>query len=163
MQSANGNGGAPASATGAAVKEPPSRLPIGRRVIGYVPSRPKPVTARTRTGGRDRGACERAGWKLVEIVSDRESDGLERPALGYALKQIANGQAERPDRQRPAAPEPLDRGPGRADGVVPRRRAALIALDLGIDTSTPRSRGGQTLIALSDCEHERIARRTRSA
>jgi peptidoglycan hydrolase-like protein with peptidoglycan-binding domain len=86
MQSANGNGGAPASAT-AAVKEPPSRLPIGHRVIGYV------TVASDAGGGEDNGSaaaiaatCERSKWKLVEIVRDREiGSALERPALGYAL------------------------------------------------------------------------------
>jgi DNA invertase Pin-like site-specific DNA recombinase len=53
-------------------------------------------------GGEDDGSaaaiaatCERFDWKLVEIVRDREvGPSLERPALGYALKQIANGRAE---------------------------------------------------------------------
>ena len=96
MQSANGNGGAPASATGAAVKEPPSRLPIGHRVIGYV------TVASDAGGGEDDGSvaaiaatCKGSGWKLLKIVRDRElGPSLERPALGYALKQIANGHAE---------------------------------------------------------------------
>ena len=125
MQSANGNGGAPASATGAAVKEPPSRRPIGHRVIGYV------TVASDAGGGEDHGSaaaiaatCERSKWKLVEIVRDREiGSALERPALGYAMQQVANGKA--------AAPEPVDRRPRRTDGVVPRRAGGADRTRLG--------------------------------
>ena len=163
MQSANGNGGAPASATGAAVKEPPSRLPIGHRVIGYV------TVASDAGGGEDHGSaaaiaatCERSKWKLVEIVRDREiGSALERPALGYALQQVANGKA---DGLVVSNLQRLSRSIVDLGALVAWFRdaqAALIALDLDINTSTPRGRRvASTLIALSEREHERIAHRT---
>ena len=121
MQSANGNGGAPASAT-----------------------------------------CERSNWKLVEIVRDREiGSALERPALGYALQQIANGKA---DGLVVSNLQRLSRSIVDLGALVAWFRdaqAALIALDLNINTSTPRGRRvASTLIALSEREHERIAHRT---
>jgi DNA invertase Pin-like site-specific DNA recombinase len=163
MQSANGNGGAPASATGAAVKEPPSRLQMGHRVIGYV------TVASDAGGGEEHGSaaaiaatCERANWKLVEIVRDREiGSALERPALGYALQQIANGKA---DGLVVSNLQRLSRSIVDLGALIAWFRdaqAALIALDSGINTSTPRGRRvASTLIALSEREHERIAHRT---
>lgn len=163
MQSANGNGGAPASATGAAVNEPPSRLSIGRRVIGYV------TVASDAGGGEDHGSaaaiaatCERSNWKLVEIVRDREiGSALERPALGYALQQIANGKA---DGLVVSNLQRLSRSIVDLGALLAWFRdaqAALIALDLNLNTSTPRGRRvASTLIALSEREHERIAHRT---
>ena len=157
------NGGAPASATGAAVNEPPSRLSIGRRVIGYV------TVASDAGGGEDHGSaaaiaatCERSNWKLVEIVRDREiGSALERPALGYALQQIANGKA---DGLVVSNLQRLSRSIVDLGALLAWFRdaqAALIALDLNLNTSTPRGRRvASTLIALSEREHERIAHRT---
>ena len=68
-------------------------------------------------------ACERAG------VGARR--GRHRPRVrprprasraGLRAGADRRGQGPRPRRQRPAAPEPLDRRPRRAHGVVPRRR-----------------------------------------
>jgi DNA invertase Pin-like site-specific DNA recombinase len=163
IESANGNGGAPASAIGAAVKEPPSRVPIGHRVIGYV------TVASDAGGGEDDGSaaaiaatCNGSGWKLLKIVRDREiGPSLDRPALGYALKQIANGHAEGlvvSNLQR-LSRSIVDLGALMA--WFREAQAALIALDLDIDTSTPRGRCvASTLIALSEREQKRIAHRT---
>jgi DNA invertase Pin-like site-specific DNA recombinase len=159
MHSANGNGAAPASA----VEEPPSRLPIGHRVIGYV------TVASDAGGGEDDGSaaaiaatCERSDWKLVEIVRDREiGSALERPALGYALRQIANGKA---DRLVASNLHCLSRSIVDLGALLAwfcDAEAALIALDLDIDTSTPTGRHvASTLIALSAHEQERITQRT---
>ena len=71
-------------------------------------------------------------------MRDRENgSALERPALGYALQQIANGKADGlvvSDLQR------LSRSIVDLGALVAWFRdaqAALIALDLNIDTSTP--------------------------
>ena len=163
MGSANGNGGAPASATGPAVKEPASRAPIGRRVIGYV------TDVSDAAAGEDDGSvaaitatCNGSGWKLLKIVRDREvGPSLERPALGYALKQIANGHAEGlvVSNLRRLSRSIVDLGALMA--WFREAQAALIALDLDIDTSTPRGRCvASTLIALSEREQKRIAHRT---
>ena len=109
-------------------------------------------------------ACESAQWELAEVVTDRESGrGLERPGLAYALSQIAEGKARGlvvNDLRR------LSRSIVDLGALMEWFRdagAGLVALDLGVDTSTP---GGHevaaTLITLGDWERERIARRTRS-
>ena len=142
----------------------PSRVAPGSSLIGYVT-----VPADVGAGTADQSAaaiesmCERCDWKLLEIVRDRESGRiLERPGLGYALEQIANGDASG------LVVSDLQRLSGSIGdlGVLMdwfrQARATLIALDLGIDTSTTEGdHVAETLIALSTHEHERIASRTR--
>jgi DNA invertase Pin-like site-specific DNA recombinase/peptidoglycan hydrolase-like protein with peptidoglycan-binding domain len=147
------------------VRRSPSRLAPGEPVIGYVT-----VSSEGKSHEADgavheiEAACESAGWELVEVVTDRESGrGLERPGLAYALRQIAEGKARGllvNDLRR------LSRSIVDLGSLMEWFRdagAGLIALDLGVDTSTP---GGHevaaTLITLGDWERERIARRTRS-
>ena len=109
-------------------------------------------------------ACERAEWELAEVVTDRESGrGLERPGLAYAMEQIAEGKARGlvvSDLRR------LSRSIvdlGRLMEWFRDAGAGLVALDLGVDTSTPAGHEvAATLITLGDWERERIARRTRS-
>jgi DNA invertase Pin-like site-specific DNA recombinase len=95
-------------------------------------------------------------------VRDREvGPSLERPALGYALKQIANGHAEGLVVSNLQRLSRLIVDLGALMAWFRDAQAALIALDLNIDTSTPRGRRvASTLIALSEREHERIAHRT---
>jgi DNA invertase Pin-like site-specific DNA recombinase/peptidoglycan hydrolase-like protein with peptidoglycan-binding domain len=161
----NGRGEAHVSASGAAVDPGRSCLPPGRRVIGY-------VTVSADSGiGKDDGSstaikamCERSGWELLEIVRDREvGPTLERPALGYALDRIAHRQADGlvvSDLQR------LSRSIGDLGTLMAwfrRARATLVALDLGIDTSTRKGRHvASTLIALSNHAHRRTAHRSRN-
>jgi DNA invertase Pin-like site-specific DNA recombinase/peptidoglycan hydrolase-like protein with peptidoglycan-binding domain len=147
------------------VRRSPSGLVPGEPVIGYVT-----VSSEAHRNEADpevhaiEAACERAGLELSEVVTDRESGrGLERPGLTYALKQIAEGQASGlivSDLRR------LSRSIVDLGSLMEWFRdagAGLIALDLGVDTSTPVGREvAMTLIALGDWERERIARRTRS-
>jgi DNA invertase Pin-like site-specific DNA recombinase len=137
----------------------------GETVIGYVT-----VSPEAQRNDADpavhaiEAACERAGLELSEVVTDRESGrGLERPGLTYALKQIVEGQASGlmvSDLRR------LSRSIVDLGSLMEWFRdagAGLIALDLGVDTSTPVGHEvAMTLIALGDWERERIARRTRS-
>jgi DNA invertase Pin-like site-specific DNA recombinase len=180
-RTASGNGGEPAgrhtmrlvrddvaravmSASAATVEPPRECLAPGHRVIGYVT-----VSSDTGIGDGDgssaaiRAMCDRSGWELVEIVRDRDvGPTLERPALGYALQRIAHGQADGlvvSDMQR-LSRSIVDLGALMA--WFRNARAALIALDLDIDTSTPRGRRvASTLITLSDHAQRRIAHRTR--
>ena len=83
-------------------------------------------------------ACESAQWELAEVVTDRESGrGLERPGLAYALSQIAEGKARGlvvNDLRR------LSRSIVDLGALMEWFRdagAGLVALDLGVDTSTP--------------------------
>jgi DNA invertase Pin-like site-specific DNA recombinase len=143
---------------------PPPGLRPGNRVIGYVT-----VSADHGANEDDRAPtaiaarCEREGWNLLEIVRDREvGPTLERPALGYALKRIADRKAEGlvvSDLRR------LSRSMVDLGALIAwfrDARATLVALDLDLDTSTPRGhRVGSALIALSTHQHTRITKRTR--
>jgi DNA invertase Pin-like site-specific DNA recombinase len=148
--------------SGAAISR--SRLGAGHAVIGY-------VTVPTTVGSSREGAssaaieaaCEHAGWKLLEIVRDRDRGRpLERPGLRYALQRIADGEARGlvvDDLQR------LGRSVVNIGALMAWFRdagATLIALDVGLDTSTPEGRHvATTLITMSVREQERIATRTR--
>ena len=147
------------------VRRMPSGVQPGEPVIGYATVSTK--ADRTDADGSVReieAACERASWDLAEVVTDRESGrGLERPGLAYAMEQIAEGKARGlvvSDLRR------LSRSIvdlGRLMEWFRDAGAGLIALDLGVDTSTPAGQEvAATLITLGDLESERIARRTRS-
>jgi DNA invertase Pin-like site-specific DNA recombinase len=133
-------------------------------VIGYVTISADPDSREAfRSSAAIEATCKRADWNLVEIVADRENGRiLERPGLGYALERIAAGHAGAlvvSDLQR------LSRSIVDLGALMAWFRdanATLIALDLGIDTSTAEGdRVAATLIALSARAHERIADRTR--
>lgn len=142
----------------------PSRLPSGCPVIGHVI-----VGADSDSGEAERSSaaieatCERFSWHLLEIVLDRKGRRIRnRPGLSYALGRIADGHADGlvvSDLQR-LSRSIVDLGVLLA--WFRDAHAALIALDLGIDTSTPEGdQVAATLIALSAHEHEVIASRTR--
>ena len=155
------NGAAHASANGAPGDERPPRLPAGHRVIGYVTAPPEAGLSEDQSSEAIKAICERCGWDLLEIVRDREvGPTLERPGLGYALERIARRQA---DALVVSELKRLSRSIvdlGVLMGWFRDADAALIALDLGIDTSTPRGRHvATTLITLSNHAHERIAHR----
>jgi DNA invertase Pin-like site-specific DNA recombinase len=139
-----------------------SHLPPASSVIGYV------------TAGGDVGvggdgesaieaACQRSGWKLLEIVCEREERStLDRRQLRHALERIADGQAQAlvvSDFER------LSRSIVELGALMAWFRdtgATLIALDLDVDTSTPEGQHvATTLIALSERDHQRIATGTR--
>jgi DNA invertase Pin-like site-specific DNA recombinase/peptidoglycan hydrolase-like protein with peptidoglycan-binding domain len=147
------------------IRRSPTRLSTGEPVIGYVTL--SPDAPGDEADGPARAiaqACEDAGWRLLDVVTDRENGrGLERPGLTYALRQIAERKARGlvvSDLRR------LSRSTIELGALMEWFRdadAALIALDLGVDTSTPVGRElAATLITLSGWERERIARRTRS-
>jgi DNA invertase Pin-like site-specific DNA recombinase/peptidoglycan hydrolase-like protein with peptidoglycan-binding domain len=156
---------APVWVLGSEVERSTSRLAAGSPVIGYVTVSADAARADADEPARlIEEACVRSDWELVEVVTDRENGGmLDRPGLSYALEQIAEGRAGGlvvSDMRR------LSRSIVDLGALMEWFRdahAALIALDLGVDTSTP---GGHelaaTLITLGDWERERIANRTRS-
>jgi hypothetical protein len=97
------------------------------------------------------------------VVTDRENgvSSLERPGLAYALQQIAEGKAHGlvvSDLRR------LIRSIVDLGALVQWFRdaqAALVALDLGVDTSTPAGYElAEKLIRISGWERDRTPRRT---
>ncbi len=150
----------PAPQAEATVSRMPTGLEPGSPVIGY-------VTAGDGSNGRltppERAierACERAGWRLVAIVRDRDGGRLlERPGLSHALDRIADGQA---GGLVVTDARLLSRSMDFA-GLVSwfqESDAALIALDLGVDTSTPEgSRVASTLVTINGWAGRRIAAR----
>jgi DNA invertase Pin-like site-specific DNA recombinase/peptidoglycan hydrolase-like protein with peptidoglycan-binding domain len=148
------------------VRRRTSSLGPGEAVIGYVTLSPDAAPSEADAPVHAiEAACERSDWELLEVVTDRENgvSSLERPGLSRALEQIAAGQARGlvvSDLRR------LSRSIIDLGALVEWFRdaqAALVALDLGIDTSTPSGHElAATLVKISGWEHERIARRTRS-
>jgi DNA invertase Pin-like site-specific DNA recombinase len=148
------------------VRRRTSGLEPGEAVIGYVTLSPDaPPSQADVSVHAIEAACERSDWELLEVVTDRENgvSSLERPGLSRALEQIADGQARGlvvSDLRR------LSRSIVDLGALVEWFRdaqAALVALDLGIDTSTPNGHEvAATLVKISGWERERIARRTRS-
>jgi DNA invertase Pin-like site-specific DNA recombinase len=122
-------------------------LAPGSAVIGYV-AEPSTVGSHTQRAPEHdiERACARAGWELVDIVRDQEeAQILERPGLSRALERIAEGEARAlvvNDARR------LSRSVDFAKFVqwFQDAGASLIALDLGLDTSTRE--GGRVASAL---------------
>ena len=144
-----------------------SAPPIRRRkrVIGYL-TVPAARGSHETSASSDaiRVVCVRAGWKLTEVVRDREKGRiLERPGLRYALERIASDKANALviSELQHVSRSIVDLGALLA--WFRETEATLIALDLRLDTSTREGyHVASTLIALSDWERERIASRTRS-
>ena len=141
---------------------PRTGLRHGAPVVGYVTAPEHAVNGDLSPTERTiEQACERAGWRLVAIVRDPEGGRiLDRPGLSLALTLITDGQAEG---LVVSDARLLSRSLDFA-GLVNWFRdaeAALIALDLGLDTSTPEgNRVASTLITLTGWAGDRIARRT---
>ena len=107
--------------------------------------------------------CERFAWKLLETVHDRGSGRIrERPGLRYVLERIVRRDAEGlvVADLRGLSRSMVDLGALLA--WLRDAHATLIALDVGLDTSTPDGdQAASILIALGTYERERIASRTR--
>jgi DNA invertase Pin-like site-specific DNA recombinase len=111
-----------------------------------------------------RAECERRGWTLLEVIRDEGVSGksLDRPGIRLALERIAAGKASGLIASR------LDR---LSRSVVDfglllewftEARATLVALDLGIDTSTSGGRLVANVFAsVAEWERDVIADRTR--
>jgi DNA invertase Pin-like site-specific DNA recombinase len=111
-----------------------------------------------------RDECERRGWTLLEVIRDEgaSAKNLDRPGLRRALERVAAGEAmgllaSKLDRLSRSV---VDFGVllewCDASGV------ALVALDLGLDTSTPGGRlVANVFAAVAEWERDTIAARTR--
>ena len=153
---------APVWVEGADIERSPSRLAAGEAVIGYVTATPDENT-RQEAFMAIETACERAGWRLADIVADHDTGRMVgRPGLTRALERIAAGQARGlvvADARR------LVRSLTDLGALLAWFRdagAALVALDLDLDTATPHGHHtATTLISVSAWEGERAATRTR--
>jgi DNA invertase Pin-like site-specific DNA recombinase len=136
-----------------------------RRLIGYITVHDGASGAPDDQEVAIRRACELCNWQLANVVTDRDSGrrSLDRPGIGYALDQIARGRADGL-----VVSEVVRLVRSQVDMAAlmhwfREHNAALIALDLDIDTSTAEGRRiANVLIALGDWEQDRISQRTRS-
>ena len=138
--------------------DPPERLlRPGQPVIGYI------TIAEDGAEAID-ALCQRAGWRLLEIVRDRETATRtsQRPGLNYALRKISAGEAQT---LVISNMERLSRSIVELGALMDLFRdgeAVLIGLDLGVDTSTAEGRRvAEVLGTLGAWQRERIAQRTR--
>jgi hypothetical protein len=115
--------------------------PNGTTAIGYARGRDATELA------RDRAAIERAcserGWTLASLVRDghpTKAGRRRKSGLAYALEQVANGDASRLVTGRL---EHLGRSPRRLGALLEwcaGHGVDLVAVDVGLDTSTPGGR-----------------------
>ncbi len=139
-----------------------------RRVLGYV--RVSTVDQAASGLGLDaqRAAitaeCDRRAWELVGVVADEGLTGktLDRPGLHRALGRIAAGDA---DALLVAKLDRVSRSVvdfGTLLDWFERVDADLVALDLGVDTSTPGGRlVANVLASVAEWEAATISARTR--
>jgi MYXO-CTERM domain-containing protein len=118
--------------------EPPSPLPAPRRserVVAYTSGR-NPRELRHQAESIER-ACSERGWALAQVVRERRNGNGHRPGLRFALEQLADGGGTRL-----VACRVRDIGRSRDElaallGWCARTHVDLVALDVGLDTSTP--------------------------
>jgi DNA invertase Pin-like site-specific DNA recombinase/peptidoglycan hydrolase-like protein with peptidoglycan-binding domain len=154
---------APVWVQGSDIHRSLSQLARGERVIGYVTKDPDPV--------REQQAfieietlCEQAGWELEEIVRDEDTGPMpERPGVRRVLEAIAAGDA------RGAVITDTRKLIGSLSDLgallewFRDANAALVALDLELDTTTVDGRlAASTLIAVAQGDREGAASRARS-
>jgi DNA invertase Pin-like site-specific DNA recombinase len=161
--------GSPSLSLGGASDAASERLgaPLRPRdaVIGYVAAWPPPPDGKDEAAAAIAAAVERRNLRLLEIVRERDTGvpSLERPGVAYALARIAAGEARALviSDLRTLCRSIVDLGS--LVHRLTRARAALIALDLDIDTTTSDGRAGaEAVMTLAGWEHDRIARRTRT-
>jgi DNA invertase Pin-like site-specific DNA recombinase len=130
----------------------------GEPVLGYVsaPGRPD-ATGRDASQRAIEQACGRAGWLLLDVLRENGHRGTERrPALSAALERVANGEARG---------LVVSHARLLGDSIIDlaalmswfrEARAVFVALDLGLDTSTPQgTRVAMALIRLGGWHRKR--------
>jgi DNA invertase Pin-like site-specific DNA recombinase len=112
------------------------------------------------------GECERRGWTLLEVIEDGgcSARNLKRPGVQDALDRLKRGNAEglvvaKLDR--------LSRSVVDFAGLMERASRegwSLVALDLGVDTSTPSGEMmANVLSSFAQYERRLIGQRTKDA
>jgi DNA invertase Pin-like site-specific DNA recombinase len=154
---------APIWVRGSEIRRSPSRLADGDPVIGYVTAS-RDATREQQAFMEIEALCEESGWALEEIIREEEKVRMpDRPGLRRALERIAAGEARglivTDVRSVTDAMSDL----GALLEWFREADAALIALDLALDTSTAEGhQTASTLIALAGWESERSTARARS-
>ena len=139
----------------------------GVRALGYasIPdSAPDESNQLREQAGRIDSYCEERGWRLLEVVHDKD-DGddkaLERPGLLYALDRISRGQAAclvvpRLERLSRSVPDF-----GRVIEAVRRSGGRLVVMDVGLDTASSQGElAAKTLVSIGPSERGKVAERT---
>ena len=142
----------------------------GAQVIGYVRvSTVEQADAGNGLAAQEaaiRGECDRRGWTLLRIARDEgaSAKNLNRPVLTAALESVVAGDAAG------LVVAKLDRISrsvvdfGNLLAFFEEAEATLVALDLGVDTSTPAGRlVANVLASVAAWEREAIGERTRDA
>jgi DNA invertase Pin-like site-specific DNA recombinase len=130
-------------------------LRSGAPVLGYVSAARTEESSGTDPSQRAiETACTREGWELLDVLYDAEQRRtLKRPNLLAGLQRIADGEARGlvVSDARLLGHSIVDLAP--LLSWFREARVALVALDLGLDTSTPRGmRVAMALIRLSGWE-----------
>lgn len=112
------------------------------------------------------GEAERRGWHLIEVVEDAGYSGsnLNRPGISTALEAL---KARRADALVVAKLDRLSRSMLDFAGLMQRSTKegwSLIAMDVGVDTSTPAGEAmAHVLATFSQLERRLIGERTKEA
>jgi DNA invertase Pin-like site-specific DNA recombinase len=113
-----------------------------------------------------RAHCARQGWELLDVIHDdgASAKDLDRTGLRAALDRIARGEASG------LVAAKLDRLSrsvvdfANLMGWCDAAGCALVALDMGIDTSSPSGRlVANVMAAVAEWERDTIGQRTRDA
>jgi peptidoglycan hydrolase-like protein with peptidoglycan-binding domain/DNA invertase Pin-like site-specific DNA recombinase len=140
----------------------------GVRALGYatVPdTAPNEPDQLREQAGRIDSYCEEQGWRLLEVVHDKDDGNgkaLERPGLLYALDRITRGQAAclvvpRLEGLSRSVPDL-----GKVIETVRRSGGRLVVMDVGLDTaSTHGELAAETLVSIGAWERRKVAERTR--
>jgi len=113
-----------------------------------------------------RRACEERGYNLADLVEDKgfSAKSLQRPGITRVLEQLDAGGA---DALMVAKLDRLSRSLLDFAGLMERARRqgwALVALDLGVDTSTPAGEMMANVLAtFAQFERRMIGQRTKDA
>ena len=110
--------------------------------------------------------CDRRGWTLVEVIEDAgySAKDLRRPGIQHALEEL---KTRRASALVVAKLDRLSRSMLDFAGIMQtaqRQGWALVALDLGVDTSTPSGEMMANVLAtFSQFERRLISQRTKEA
>ena len=113
-----------------------------------------------------RSAVTERGWRLIDVIEDQGVSGssLDRPGLAAAIARIEFGDA---DAILVSKLDRLSRSLLDFAGLMERSRRAgwaVIALDLGVDTTTPSGEMAANLLAtFAQFERRMISQRTTDA